>query len=231
MKKALAILVIFVLVMCVFTACKKKYEIPGSEMVTDYQGSEIPVVTEENGGVMRNEDGDIVVAFTDQDGKAFTNQDGTPVTSVPSYDTAIVIGNVIEFRNYYITLPSGWSNLSSYTDMSIKKDGTETIIKVMEYKDQTLAQQVTGINNMMNSTKETFPDSVIKNGGIDIGDEGCPLYSCYVPKGANGNPGYYAYALLKRGGILYSFMLMSDHDLEPELDEISGILSSIKFKH
>ena len=106
-KKTIALLI--VTIMCctlIFTACNKdKYTDPST-------GGEFVLVTDENGGRVLSEDGELVVYATDEDGKKIKDDDGNYVTEIHGFVGQIESDGVVEDYAYYFTLPSGWKTVN-----------------------------------------------------------------------------------------------------------------------
>lgn len=229
MKRLIALAAVAATAVCCFTACGDK-KIDGTETVTLEDGHTIAVVTEEGGDVSRNERGDILIVETDENGKAVKDEDGNEVTKVAELNTAFVYGNRIEFKDYYLVIPDGWENEMSYADLIIKKTGTEEIIKVSLIENGKLDEKLSNTKTMLNTIKTNFPDAVITDEGIKIGEETCPYCSVFVPQGKNGKSQYIGYAFKEAPEGIYVFMITAEKDLGKDLGEVTEILGSVQYK-
>ncbi len=231
MKKSAIFALLAIFILCAFTACGQP-KVDGGELVTNFAGEEYAVATEADGSVKRNENGDVIILATDENGKSYTDENGEKATVPVNSDRAIVIGNLIEFDRYYIELPDGWSNNNSYRDMIFKKDGTNDQIVVIERKGVSMAEPQNEYREAREQIKSSYPDAVTADTTFTIDDETNPFYSVFVPEGStsNGNAVYYAETYHTVGDYIYTVRISSDRDLSDSTDEIFGIISTIKFK-
>ena len=228
MKKITAVFVIFAIAACVFTACAKKPQ--GIEHVTVQGGDTLDLVTKEGGGLDRDEDNNIIVVVTDDNGKAVTEKGGEQVTSALDLKTALVYDNRIEFNNYYIDIPKGWSDSSSYNTTSIKKNNSDDAIEIMRYEDSAFEKKYSDIKQFYSASCGMYPDAVTEDKGIKIGDMDCTRYELFIPKTSNDKPLYTCYVLIERDDALYSVMITATRDLREDFGEAEKILNSIQFK-
>jgi hypothetical protein len=226
MKKYIAVALALMLTACVFTACGKKPQ--GTEAVTIEGGSTLAVITKEDGGLDRNEHGDIMMVVTEENGNVVTDAAGEQETTRVNLKTAFVYDNKIEFENYYLEIPDGWSNSSSWSDLVISKDGSDERISIMRSEEKTLEEAFAGTQEMFTKITEMNPDAVQKKSGINIGDDTITLLSCYSE--TKEDKTYLAYGYLEKDGALYTFMISAKHDLSEDFSEIEKILNSVEFK-
>lgn len=109
MKKAVSVLIIFVIMLSVFTACKKK------NVITDYEGHEHTLVMKK-GDYVQDEYGNLVEKITDADGKKITNAVSFPNVIKRSDDQ-------IENAYFKLTVPEGWKFDDSIRAFRIQHDG------------------------------------------------------------------------------------------------------------
>ena len=228
MKKITAVFVIFAIAVCVFTACSKKPQ--GTEQITIQGGDTIDLVTKEAGGLDRDEEGNPVVVVTDDNGKAVTEKGGEQLTSALDLETALVYDNRIEFKNYYIEIPKGWSNCSSYNNTNIKKNNSDDGIEIIQYDDATFEKKYADIKQFYAASLSMYPDAVTDEKSVKIGDMDCARYELFIPKTANDKPLYTCYVLIERDEALYSVMITATRDLREDFGEVEKILNSIQFK-
>ncbi len=226
MKKYIALALSIMTLVCVFTACGKKPT--GTEAVTVQGGETLAVLTKEDGGLERNDQGDILMVVTEEDGKAVTDKDGEQQTTQVNLKTAFVYDNRIEFKDYYLEIPDGWTNDLSYTDLTIAKKGSDETIKIMRSEDKSLEDAMSNTESMFKTVKDINPAAVTSKSTIKINGEGCIFMSAYSKTEENEN--YLAYAFLENEGALYTFMVTAAHDLTGNLGEIEKILNSVEFK-
>lgn len=226
MKKYIAAALALMLVACVFTACGKKPK--GTEAVTIEGGSTLAVVTKEDGGLDRNEHGDIMMVVTEENGNVVTDAAGEQETTRVNLKTAFVYDNKIEFEDYYLEIPDGWSNSSSWSDLVISKDGSDERISIMRSEEKTLEEAFSGTQEMFDKITEMNPKAVQKKSGVKIGDDTITLLSCYSE--TKEDKTYLAYGYLEKDGALYTFMISAKRDLSEDFSEIEKILNSVEFK-
>lgn len=228
MKKITAVFVIFAIAACVFTACAKKPQ--GTERVTVQGGDTLDLVTKEGGGLDRDEDNNIIVVVTDDNGKAVTEKGGEQVTSALDLKTALVYDNRIEFNNYYIDIPKGWSNSSSYNNANIEKNNADDGIQITRYENTTFEKKYSDVRQFYADSCEMYPDAVTEDKGIKIGDMDCTRYELFIPKASNDKPLYTCYVLFEHDDAVYQVLITATRDLREDFGEAEKILNSIQFK-
>ena len=226
MKKYITLAISLMMLVCVFTACGKKPT--GTEAVTIQGGETLAVLTKEDGGLERDDRGDILMVVTEEDGKAVTDKEGEQVTTQVNLKTAFVYDNRIEFKDYYLEIPDGWTNDYSFTDLTIAKKGSDETLKIMRSEEKSYEEAYKNTEDMFKSVKDINPDAVTSKSLIKINGEGYTLLSCYSK--TDDNETYLAYSFLENDGALYTFMITASHDLTGKLGEIEKILSSVEFK-
>ena len=109
MKKAVAVVMIFAILLTAFTACKKK------NIITDYEGHEHSLVMKD-GEYVQDELGNLVENITDADGNKATN-----IISFPN----VIQNSKSEIENAYFKLkiPNGWKFDDSIRAFRIQHDG------------------------------------------------------------------------------------------------------------
>ncbi len=229
MKRYIALTFALLFVAATFASCSHKFN--DGQVLNDLNGDEYPVATNADGDISRNENGDLILLVTDEDGKVVKDDKGETLTQASEIDHALVIGDTIEFQNYYIKIPNGWENFYSYDDLIIKKSSNEDQIKIMFSKDGKLDDKISNARTMINATEDNFENVVIEEKGIKIGDnDSAPFYASYIPVSKNGNPFYLGYAFLEREEGIYTFMITANRNLSEDFDEISEILNSVQYK-
>ena len=157
MKRITAVFVIFAIAACIFTACSRKPQ--GTEVITAHD-STLNVVTKEGGGFDRDEDDNIMVVVTDDKGKAVTEKGGKQVTSALDLETALIYDNKIEFKDYYLEIPKGWSNCSSYNNTNIKKDNSDDGLEIMRDEESTFEKKYSDMKQFYSAPAGMYPDAV-----------------------------------------------------------------------
>ncbi|MBQ2847238.1 MAG: hypothetical protein IJE74_03175 [Clostridia bacterium] len=227
MKKYLAIVLTFVLLLTCFTACKPT--IKDGTLVTDKAGENYAAVTEADGGLKRDEAGNLIVLVTDENGRN-VKQDGEYQTNAVGIEHALVVGNTIEMPEYSIQIPNGWSDSMSYESLVIKRDGTQDVLTLSVIDDKSLTDITEERSSVINLTKSNFPNTVVETKGVSFGEiEEANFFSAFVADTGNGTQVYLAYILFEHAGDVYSCMVNSNRDISSSIPEILDILGTINF--
>lgn len=225
MKKYFALIISVIVILTCFTACKPKLK--GGELVTDLDGKGYAAVTKEGGGIVRDDAGNLVVLVTDKNGKNVKGENGEYQTDTIAIDHALVVGNRIECANYAITIPNGWRDSLSYSDLVLKKDNSEDQIRLMSTNTKKLSEVMEGSSTLIDNMKNQYSDSVYTNKAVSVCNLEGSLISLFIPKTASGVPAYFGYIFFDRGGMVYTCMLSSDKDIS---EDAINILNSIEFR-
>jgi len=218
MKKSLALVLALMTVLFCFAGCNK-YK--GTEEISAGDGQTHYIVTEKDGGLATNANGDFVEAYTDADGKKQTQ----PV----DLTTALVYNNTIYLKHFRISLPDGWSNNednSSYTQANIV-DADGNIITIYE-TDRTVADQISTANLIVNSAKDQYNAKVV-NEEITVAGKKCPFRSFYISNPPEGTNPYGGFIIMENDGVVLNIMIESSKDISGKLDNIISTLSTIQF--
>ncbi len=234
MKKTLALVLTFVVILTCFVACKKEDE----EKVKphkNFAGEAVAVVTEKDGGIIRDDVGNVVVYVTEKDGVIVKNEDGEPETKHQAIEHAIVTGRRIEMADYAINIPDGWSDSKSYDDLHIKRNGTEDQISITVSRDKKLAD----IEAANSKIIDFFPGDAKTNKTIKVAGEEANFVSAYTTTtvkdeetGKDKTVGVYlCFVTFSHQGAVYSCRIDSDRDLSGDINNIVAILDTIEFVH
>ena len=210
MKKYFALILTFVLILTCFAACKPS--IKDGTVVTEFGGKNHAAVTEADGGIKRDEAGNIIVLETDSNGRNVKDENGNYVTNPVAIDHALVIGNTIEMPEYSIQIPDGWSNSVSFENLVISRDGTADTLTISVIGDKSLADVTKERSSVISMTTSTYENVVTETKGVDVGEKEATLLSAFVPD-ANGAQVYLCYILFEHAGNVYSCMLNSNTDI------------------
>lgn len=153
-KKIIAVsLALFIIVTC-FVACGKKYE------TTKINGTEVILVTDENGDPVINDRNQLIAVVTDRAGEVITYENGEDQTHYIGLEAPIEIKGVAYGENYKMNVLDGWtiSNVNR-----INKDGTDNKC----YIDFTNASTLKSTETFV----EAFAQTDIVNEGIKKGFE------------------------------------------------------------
>lgn len=103
-KKITAVFCVVILMVSVFTACGKK-----GMYTQEISGVKQPVVTDENGDVVTNANGEVAVYVTDANGEKVTAENGDPnINYIDAPKVIINPNNTVIVDNFKIKIPDGW---------------------------------------------------------------------------------------------------------------------------
>ncbi|MBQ5883181.1 MAG: hypothetical protein IIW72_01480, partial [Clostridia bacterium] len=116
MKKRILILsmVLVIVLSVVFTACNKDV------YINPVNNEKYILLTDENGGKVLSEDGELLVYVTDEHGKKVKDDNGEYLTEVHGFIGQIEQDGVVEDYAYYFTLPDGWKFVRDTGDFEKK---------------------------------------------------------------------------------------------------------------
>lgn len=228
MKKIIAAISICIIILGCVAACSRVKKVDGAEIYTDAGGSTLAVQTKENGEAATNQDGDILIVVTDPNGKPVKDNNGELATEVPDIKEALIIGNRIEFNDYSIEIPSGWSNLESLATATIKKDNSSEIIKILQPEESAAEVQIR-YEKMIDTLKKSYPDAKDYTRGLTLNDTTGPLIAVFIPD-ASGKSVFVGYYIIEHGDNTFVFEISADKDIGEKFDEIEKIIASVKYK-
>ncbi len=230
MKRYLAIILSAVLVLTCFTACKAKVK---EGLVLE--GEKYPIATKADGGIQRDENGNLIVMVTDENGKNVKDENGEYKTNPVKMDHAIVIGDRIECSEFALTIPKGWSDLNSYTGVQIQKDNTDYIVKVNTSK-MTMDEVLKGDQDLIAAVKAQYKSAVVENKAVEINDEiSAQFKGVYVEDtGTRYEDGtivgmYLGFFVFEYAGNVYNCRISSIDDMGKIFDEIVSIIGTVEF--
>lgn len=226
MKKIFALIICAIVVLTCFTACK-----PKADLVEGYAA-----VTKEDGGVIRDQAGNIIVHVTDANGRHVEGEDGEYVTTPIALEHPIVVGRRVEAPFYSINIPDGWSDKLTVSDLDIIKDGTKDNIRLSVLKDITYSELLASRSSAIDELKADFPQTEVGNKSITFGDgiTAQYMYGWVEDTGArdenlNVLSSFLAYIVFEHGGDVYFCSLTSDRNMNENIDEVIEILGTIEF--
>ena len=226
MKKYFALVLTFVLIFTCFTACKPT--IKDGTIVTEYGGKEHAVITKADGGIVRDEAGNLIVLVTDENGRQLKGDNGEYQTNPVGIEHALVIGNTIEMPEYSIQIPNGWSNNISYESLVIKRNESADTLTISVISDSSLASVQKERMSVINMSKNSFENVVTEAKAVKVGDKEASFFSAFVPD-ANGSQVYLCYIIFEHAGDIYSCMYNSNADVSSTIPEILDILGTINY--
>ncbi len=141
--------ILTVIIILTFAGCNN-----GHKIYVDPVGSTYYAVTDEKGNTVLNNEGNIVVYQTDDNGDIITDTSGVYQTVANYFPEQIIKGDFVQTPTYTLTLPGGWSaqedDFGKYTkksaDASVEisiienftlekyQEYTETFIKMLKEK-------------------------------------------------------------------------------------------------
>ena len=231
MKKYFALIITLLVVLTCFTSCKAKLK--GGQYINTAAGGEgYAAVTKADGGVVRDDAGNLIVLVTDENGKNVKGDDGEYQTNRVALEYALVVGNRIECPTYAINIPNGWEDSISFNDLVIKKSGTKDFLRIATHGDTSidkLAEQAK--TGLIDAAIAQYPDAVYETKGIKISDAipSAQFQSLLVPDNGTGAASYMGYIYFEHKGNAYACSITSDRDLSGSIDEFTKILSTIEF--
>ncbi len=224
MKKSIALILTFLAIFTCFAACKKEEgSVEGGVAATDKDGNVVAVVaTQENGYLLRGDGGNAVLVVTDAKGNS-VKKDGEVVTKLEAIRNAYVVGNRIEMPDYALNIPDGWSDLISFADLQIKKDGVEDVIVISSLRDGKIAEVEENNATFMKG----FADNEKTAKTLTVAGEEAKFVGGF--KTVNGANVYLGFITFSHQGVVYNCRFNSDRDLTGEFDNIVAILNTIDF--
>ncbi len=150
-KKIVAISLALVLIVTCFVACGKE-----NYRIEKINGQEYVLATNEDGEVITDESGNVIVHPTDASGKVMKNEDGVPYTNrveAPDY----VAKNKIETDEYVFQIKEGW-NFNRIANRYEKVDaGRNCVALVCEFE---MPEGCETIEDYIEETKEKSKDFI-----------------------------------------------------------------------
>lgn len=225
MKKYIALILATFVLLSVFAACST--EIKGGEEVTDAAGETFAALTESNGGLARDEAGNLLLAVTDENGKAVTDENGETLTNAVALDHALVVGNRIECNTFAITIPEGWSNHNSYNDLNIINDADQTKIVISDFINGDLLTKAKERTTVIDLAIDQFGDAAktLRIDDVEI----CGTKGFYDAVYNQNNGTSIAYYHFQKGAVVYSVFVTGERDLSEIDKEIEKILNTLEF--
>lgn len=155
-KKILALALAILFIATAFTACKK-----GPEL-TEINGKEYPVVKDDNGEMVVNDDNQIAVLVTDRNNEVLTYENGENQTHWVQITGPLVLGDKIQTKDSSLAIPEGWTG--EEISGKVIKNNTDgkcyiQVMRVAELEDErTLESYLERIDAQNNAIAEAFSD-------------------------------------------------------------------------
>ncbi len=211
MKKIIAPVLALVVILTLFASCSKEPKIKDGQIVSDGEQT-YAAITEKDGQLARDEEGQLIVAVTDTNGKVVKDESGENATSAVDLSHAVTLGDRIEYKTFSVILPDGWEPGSSFDEINIWSEDRANHIVIYSKADLNADEPGSQLFNLLSSSDsvaKTKNDSV-KIAGCDAkrtrvdfnvaesasSDDDAPLYSAtyYSFKGANSQFGVICYS-------------------------------------
>lgn len=101
-KKIIAVALVLVLMVTVFTACGKKY------LMKEFEGVEYPLVTDEDGNTVIDESNGVAFYVTDENKEIATNDKGETQTNWVTLKGDLATEKILKGDFYQLNVPEGW---------------------------------------------------------------------------------------------------------------------------
>lgn len=223
MKKAIVLLITAMVVLTCFSSCKRTNVIKGGVLATDFNGNGIvAVVTKEDGGIIRDEAGNVIVLATDKNGNTY-KEDGDYVTKAVAVEHAIIFGKHVEMPDFSMDIPNGWSDKMSYNMLNIQKDGTETKISIWSDRNGKLTEIAENHSKIVDMAASG--DAVHKTQTV-AGQEAIITHTF-----ADAASVFVGYIDFMYQGAVFTVQVSSNKDITSEWNDIVKIADTIKFVH
>lgn len=225
MKKYSICIIAATLLAATLSSCGKD-KVDGGAIMSNVAGQTVAAQTKEDGNLARDEAGNIILLATDEHGKNVTDKDGKNVTNLQSLDHALVVGNRIECTSFALNIPEGWSNSNSFTDLIIKKDGTEDKIIISTFTGETLQSKKEYRMKAMDSIKSSYNDVKYSEYNTTIDGEEASVHELFVD--AVEPNVFMSFYFFQHNAVVYSVTVSSNRDLTGNTT-VADILNTIEF--
>lgn len=225
MKKTIVLLITFMVVLTCFSSCKRTGVIKGGVLATDFKGNGVAaVVTKEDGGIIRDDAGNVIVLATDKNGNSYKEK-GEYVTQAVAVEHAIIFGKHVEMPDFSIDIPNGWSDAKSYNMLNIQKDGTETKISIWTDREAKLTE--------ISKNHATIVDAAASGDAVHTTQTiaGQEAVIAYVHSTIGGNSVFVGYIDFMYQGAVFTVQVSSDKDISSDWNDIIKVVDTIKFVH
>lgn len=101
-KKIIAVALVLVLMVTVFTACGKKY------LIKEFEGLEYPLVTDDEGNTILNESNGIAFYVTNENNEIVTDDKGETQTNWVTLNSDLATDDILAGDFYRLKVPEGW---------------------------------------------------------------------------------------------------------------------------
>ncbi len=220
-KIIIGIVVATLVFVCVFSACNKGvYTNPAS-------GKDYNLVTDENGGIVRSDDGELLVYATDENGELQKDENGELVTEVQGFIGQIENNGIVEDYSYTVTLPKGWKTADEKGVFVNENKSATLSVSIMEYfyNDYYAVNKNTYDTFASDSENgKTFSVKWDEEFKVENIDTASPFFSL------NTENETLSMVFFEQGGNLYKIHLQSGDGIEEAESLIKEFVSSMTFK-
>ncbi|MBR5245847.1 MAG: hypothetical protein IKV25_00575 [Clostridia bacterium] len=158
-KKIIAVALALVCIATIFTACKQKYE------TTDVNGQDLLLYTDENGNTVINDENQIVVVVTDEDGEIITYENGEEQTRFVQISGSFIGDGYIQGKNFKINTPKGWEG-TQISRIIKKNTDNKCYITFVELRELGEKESITTHIEELDATNEQLREGFEQQGYI-----------------------------------------------------------------
>ena len=152
-KKILAVALAILFIATAFTACKTKLD------MTEINGTEYPLLTDENGETIINEDNQVAVIVTDRDGEVVTYENGEEQTHWLQLSGDYVTDNQVQGKLYKLGVLKGWTG-STYGRVEKNKTDGKCYIKFTNHKKLKSEETLETYMDTVDASNEMIGDVI-----------------------------------------------------------------------
>lgn len=231
MKKLTAAISAAVAAMLILGSCGAKQDEAATTVpttarppsVTNISGDEFYVVTDADGNARRDGEGNILLYATDSQGNPIAD-----VTEAKPLNGALAVGKRIEMPRFRITLPDGWTDAKSMTEVNIGNPETLDMITVSVSQGESAEEKLKEIDSTLNSVKKRNDSAQVGSEEITVGGEKA-VYK-YVSVNNETTSVYLGFVVFTHGEDVYDCRLTADRSISAEeFSEMIDILRTIEF--
>lgn len=225
MKKTIVLLITFMVVLTCFSSCKRTGVIKGGVLATDFKGNGVAaVVTKEDGGIIRDDAGNVIVLATDKNGNTYKEK-GEYVTQAVAVEHAIIFDKHVEMPDFAMDIPNGWSDEKSYDMLNISKDGADTMITIMTDRNAKLTD--------ISKNHATMVDMAATGNAVHTTQTvaGQEAIVTYVYSTLSGSGIFIGYIDFMYQGAVFTVQVSDTKDISSSWNDIVKIVDTIDFVH
>ena len=211
MKKTItALLICMLAAVCLFTGCSKAKGLK----VKDSSGNDRVLVTDENGGPIYDEAGNIVIVETDEQ-----------VTNAVSLKNLLVSGDKAYCKYFTFTKPSGYEMTVVGSSITLVK-GEETI-DITYDTEKSVDDKLSDISDVIIALKEQGFNPEVKDEVKTLCGQEAKVTEIKIS--GNGNEAFIASAVFERNGVTYACTYKTSK-VGASTGEFESIVNSISFR-